>query len=99
MKSQLRMATLKGFVAGVVVVLGLSTVAVLAAPRTLNAIFGVEVVLDGRTITFDEDSQPFIVDNRTFLPLRAIADLLGIDVSFDGENNRAILATEEGCPE
>ena len=91
LKSKIRMATIKGYVAGLVTVISLSTVVALAAPQTLQAIFGVRVSLNGQMVNFDADSQPFVVDGRTFLPLRAIADTLGLDVAFDSANNVAVL--------
>lgn len=110
MKAKLRLAALKGYVAGIVTVLALSSVVVLAAPTTLSAVFGIGVSLDGQVLDFEADSQPFVVDGRTFLPVRAIADALGLDVAHDRDNNMAVLTTpgtataatdacEEECPE
>jgi len=41
--------------------------------------------------------EPFIIDGTTYLPVRAIAGALGIDVDWDGETNTVILneKTEE----
>ena len=90
---QKRMTFLRGYVGGIVTVLALTSVVAWAAPQTLQAVFGIGVTLDGEALTFEEDSQPFVVDGRTFLPLRAMADVLGLDVDFDRENNQAVLTT------
>ena len=83
----------KWYLAGVATMMAISSVVVVAAPQTLQAIFGVRVSLDGQVLDFEADSQPFIVDGRTFLPLRAIADTLNLGVAFDGENNMAVLTS------
>ena len=35
--------------------------------------------------------EPFIIDGTTYLPVRAIANALGIEVDWDGETNTVIL--------
>ena len=46
---------------------------------------GVEVVIDGESVLF-EDAHPFIDENgRTQIPIRAAAELLGCEVEWDGE--------------
>lgn len=43
------------------------------------------VILDGQTLVF-EDAQPHIQDGRTLVPLRAIFEELGADISWDAES-------------
>jgi len=43
----------------------------------------VRIEVDGVTAEFDV--QPFILEGRTMVPLRAIAEMLDIDVEWDGE--------------
>lgn len=86
---------LKGIVIGVlmtVVVLG-GVTAVVAASRTIEITHGVRVVVDGVPQNFAEDMQPFIAveDSRTFLPVRGIADSLGVDVRWDGATQTVYL--------
>lgn len=60
-------------------------VAVLALCLTQAAVFAeapVEVQLDGETIAFT-DAQPQIVNDRTFLPLRAVFEAMGAEVGYD----------------
>ncbi len=44
---------------------------------------GISVVYNGENVEFDQ--QPVIKNDRTLVPLRAIFELLGADVSWDGE--------------
>jgi hypothetical protein len=64
--------------------------------RTLQAHFrGIQIFLDGNRIT-PRDGQgnivePFIVDGTTYLPLRAVAEALGLEVNWDGATNSVFL--------
>jgi len=89
---------LKGFVAGVLLTAMLSATLVFASSISREIHYGISVVLNGHPVQFDEDSRPFIMDDRTFLPLRAMAELLGLPVEFDVETNTAYLGhvTPEG---
>jgi len=83
----------KGFVLGVVATIMLSGTIVMANPVTRELLFGVRVSLDGNLLQFDEDAQPFTMDGRTFLPVRAVADAAGLDVDFDASTNTVLLTT------
>jgi hypothetical protein len=72
----------KGFVLGFVLVFALSGTVVVASPTLREIAFGVRVNYNGTPVNFDADSQPFIMSGRTFLPVRAIADLVGLHVDF-----------------
>ena len=74
-------------------ILGAVTVAA-TANRTIEVTYGVNVVLDGVTQTFSEDMQPFVSGGRTFMPLRAIADALGLDVQWDSATSTAYLSSD-----
>ena len=81
---------LKGFVAGILLMAMLSSVLVFANSGIMREVhYGINVVLNGRAVEFEEDSRPFVIDGRTFLPLRAMAELLGLPVEFDAETNTA----------
>jgi len=71
----------RAFIIGMVFTLMISAT-VSAYPVVREIIFGVTVSLNGEVLHFDEDSQPFIMDGRTFLPVRAIADITGLYVDF-----------------
>ena len=88
-----RFKVAKGFVMGVLCTLVLSGTVLMANTQTRELIFGVSVSFDGQAVQFDADSQPFTIDSRTFLPVRAIADIAGLGVDFDGATNTVILTS------
>jgi len=86
---------LQGMVAGVLMtVLLLGAITVYATnTRTLEATFGVRVNINGELQTFADDMQPFTADGRTWLPVRGIADALGLDVDWDGTTQTVYLTS------
>ncbi len=50
----------------------------------------IKVNVNGNEIVF-EDQQPIIFNDRTMLPVRAVMEAMGKDVSWDGNDNRAIV--------
>jgi len=64
-----------------------STMATATGSAAREVAFGVRVVVDGIEQHFADDMRPFISDGRTFLPVRGIADALGLDVDWDGETS------------
>ena len=57
----------------------------------------VKITLDGNELVPRDATgnivEPFIVDGTTYLPLRAIAGALGLEVNWDGSTNTVILTT------
>jgi uncharacterized membrane protein YkoI len=55
----------------------------------------ISVVLDGDTLTLRDGSgkkvEPFTIDGTTYLPLRAIANALGLDVDWNANTSTVIL--------
>lgn len=51
----------------------------------------VELWLDGQQIT-DSDVEAEILNGRTMIPVRVLAERLGADATWDGENKQAILS-------
>jgi len=86
--------TLKGYLAGFItcfLIFG-GTLALFAnQTETRNITFGVGVMLHGETVQFNYDDRPFVMGGRTFLPIRALAELLDLPVDFDPTTNTAIL--------
>jgi len=83
---------IKGIVVGFLLCALLSTsVMVMATPRTetRQITYGVRVNFNGQLVQFNADNQPFVMGGRTFLPLRAMADLLGLPVDFNPATNTA----------
>jgi len=84
-----RMTLLRGFLLGVIVTALLSTTMLMASPVARDIFFGVSVTVNGDEIDFAADSQPFIMDGRTFLPVAAISNALGFEVEWDAETATA----------
>jgi len=78
-------ARIQGFVAGLLLAILLISTLVFATPAIREVFFGVNVVVNGELQQFDHDSHPFISDGRTFLPVRGIAEALGVAVNWDGD--------------
>ena len=91
---------LQGVVIGVLMtVLLLGTVTVFAASiRTIEATYGISVVVNGVRQNFASDMQPFSSGGRTFLPVRGIADALGLDVEWDGSTSTVYLTSGATAP-
>ncbi|MCL2566256.1 MAG: stalk domain-containing protein [Defluviitaleaceae bacterium] len=70
----------------------LSATTVFANPQILQAIRGnITISLDGVNLNLAEEDRPVIIDGRTFLPVRALADSLGLNVDWDGATETVIL--------
>lgn len=54
----------------------------------------INVTVDGIALTADN----FLYQDTTYLPIRAVAEALGKDVSYDGATNTAIIADAENTP-
>jgi len=83
---------LKSFIAGALVMLLITATITLAASGTglMREIHhGISVMLNGQPAEFPEDSLPFVMNDRTYLPLRAMADMLDLPVDFDPATNTA----------
>jgi len=82
---------IKGYIAGVLTCVMLFGIVFASYGQIREIFFGVRVSVNGEIQNFDEDMTPFIMDGRTFLPVRGIADSLGVDVDFDAYNNIVLL--------
>ncbi|MEQ6359512.1 stalk domain-containing protein [Thermoanaerobacter thermohydrosulfuricus] len=54
----------------------------------------IKIVVDGNTIA--TDVPPFIKDGRTFVPIRAISEALGVPVKWDGATSTVYIGTVPG---
>ncbi|MCL2286190.1 MAG: stalk domain-containing protein [Firmicutes bacterium] len=90
-----KVAMLKGIVVGVLVTVLLTGTVVMANPVTRNLVFGITVTVNGEEVDFAEDSLPFVMGNRTFLPVAAMAEIFNFQVSWDRETNTANLIVPE----
>jgi|GEM_PF-6896925 len=83
-------ASVKGFVCGVVVtaVLGTSSLAMAAVAKNIDAYFGAtNLFVNGVEI----EEPTLFYDGTNYLPLRAVAEALGMDVEWVGETQTAYL--------
>lgn len=90
----------KGFISGILVsalVFSLaSTAAATIGQRTLNAAYSdIKIELNGKRITPTDANgnvvEPFAVNGTTYLPVRAIGNALGLNVTWDSKTNTAKL--------
>jgi hypothetical protein len=96
---KVKLRGVKGFIVGFISsALLTSGIAYAADAVKLDAYFGVKLIQNGIDKT-PEDKKPFIVDGTTYVPLRAVSELLGADITWDGANNAVVLGQKvEGEP-
>jgi len=71
---------------------------VFANTEVLEAIRGnVTIRLDGNNLVLAPEDRPVIIDGRTFLPVRALADNVGLDVDWDAATSTVILQSRSGA--
>lgn len=69
---------------------GISSV---SAPLNIAANKGVAIIIDGREIKADGQPEPFILRDRTMVPLRVIAEGLDMKVDWDNSQRQVIITT------
>lgn len=82
-----------GFVLAILVLGGTSVLAT-QITRTIEVIYGVNIVMNGVSLNFSEDMQPFVSGGRTYVSVRALAEALGLYVKWDRTTNTAYLSCE-----
>jgi len=82
---------IKGYIAGILTCVVLFGAVFAASSQVREIFFGVQVSVNGEVQSFDDDMQPFIMDGRTFLPVRTVADALGVGIDFDEATNTVLL--------
>ncbi len=56
--------------------------------QTIDVIFDrVKLVVNGKPV----EKETILINDSTYVPLRAVADMLGIEISYDGETNTAYI--------
>ncbi len=70
--------------------------------KTIQANYGVSIVLDGKTINYTypdgTKAEAFTSDGVTYLPVRAIAEALGVGVTWDGGTQTVTLSSSGSAP-
>ena len=99
---------LKGFIAGVLTTLLLVSSICMAGASVAKIQKTVEykniqVSLDGKKLDLKDAAgnavEPFMFDGTNYLPARALAEALGLDVAWDGSTNTVVLKTAEAKAE
>ena len=100
----MRFDKLKGFALGVAVCLVLTTLSTpsfaASVSKQLTAYYNdIKLIINGETVTPKDASgtvvEPFVIDGTTYLPVRAVAEALGQNVSWDGATRTVIIGTNE----
>lgn len=90
---------IRAYMAGFLTCLLLSATLVWANTGIMRELFyGVRVVVDGDLQHFDYDMRPFIIGGRTFLPVRALGDVIGVETDWDPVNLTVYISTRAPQP-
>lgn len=73
----------------------LLSVTAIAAQHTYKGLPVVNLIVNGRTV--ESDVPAVILDNRTVLPVRAVAEALGLRVNWDAETYTVTLTRPDGA--
>ncbi|MBQ9314136.1 MAG: hypothetical protein IJ220_03925 [Clostridia bacterium] len=91
----------KGFLLGLTTGIVLTGASLVMANSQIQAILNdqIKVTLDGKVQEFKDETTsevqyPITYHDRTYLPLRTVANLVGVDVDYDAESNTAILTSK-----
>lgn len=91
----------KGFISGVMVTLLIAglvgTAAATIGQKTVSLDYNnIKVTLDGNPVSLVDVNgstvEPFAINGTTYLPVRAVADALGLAVDWDGNTNTVVLS-------
>lgn len=84
-----------------ILILALLSVPVLAAAGVVEAKLtyrNIRVILDGEEIEMTDangaSTEPFLMNDSTYLPIRAIAEALGLGVQWDDAENTVVLSSD-----
>jgi len=92
----------KGFILGLTTGVVLTGASLVLANSQIQAILNdqIKVTLNGQIQEFkdettNETQYPITYHDRTYLPLRTVANLVGVNVDYDASSNTAILKTKD----
>ena len=63
----------------------------IALPFTAHASTSITVTVDGQQVSF-QYQEPVMINNRIFVPVREVFELMGFDVDWDNQERSAVLA-------
>lgn len=91
---------IKGYLAGILTMILLFGATLVLANEvvTRQIAYGVNVVVNGQRLQLDGIDRPFIMDGRTFLPVRVVADALGVPADWDGATSTVYLGSRTAGP-
>lgn len=93
MKERIKTLLIGMLIGGVLVPTTYATVGTITKELSYN---NIKITLNGNEITPTDASgtyvEPFIVDGTTYLPVRAVANALDLDVEWNGETNTVMLS-------
>ncbi|MDR0272600.1 MAG: hypothetical protein LBI27_04715, partial [Clostridiales bacterium] len=72
----------KYFILGIIFALFFFGTVATAGSNLREIIYGVHVAFNNEFVQFDEGTEPFIMEGRTFLPVRTIAEMVELEVVF-----------------
>lgn len=91
----------RGFLLGLATGMVVTGASLVMASSQIQAILNdqIKVTLDGKVQEFRDETTnevqyPITYHDRTYLPLRTVANLVGVGVDYDAKTNTAILTTE-----
>ena len=94
----------KGFILGLTTGVVLTGASLVLANSQIQAILNdqIKVTLNGQVQEFkdettNETQYPITYHDRTYLPLRTVANLVGVDVDYDASSNTAILNNSQSA--
>ncbi|MBQ3115193.1 MAG: copper amine oxidase N-terminal domain-containing protein [Clostridia bacterium] len=96
---------LQGMIAGVIICAILTSGVVFAKQITATAELlynNIKITLNGQELLPKDANgnyvEPFTINGTTYLPVRAVASALGMDVNWDGNTNTVILSNALSAP-
>jgi hypothetical protein len=96
MKNQRRKGFAQGALCTIIAVLLIGTALAASASKDISVTYNnIKLVVDGTAVTPKDASgntvEPFIYNGTTYLPVRAVGEALGKDVTWDGDTNTVYL--------
>lgn len=89
--------TLSVLLVGIILLLSAASFAEGYFKRIDVLITGTRIEVDGRIV--ETDTEPFIYDNRTFVPIRTVSEALGCEVKWNNGENKVIISKYKDFPE